>query len=66
MNIGKLYEWDNIPKRDVFLSTGECVGTLVDGIEFYPNSNDCELRVCNQGRSFNVHIFAEIVNIEGG
>ena len=34
MNLGKKYGWDNIPYREVYLSTGEKVGILVDGVRF--------------------------------
>lgn len=35
MNIGKLQGVDNLPYRPVFLSTGEHIGYLVDGVEYH-------------------------------
>ena len=34
MNLGKRYGWDNLSYRTVFLSTGERIGIVVDGVDF--------------------------------
>ncbi len=34
MNLGKKYGWDNIPYQGVYLSTGQCIGVWINGIEF--------------------------------
>ena len=34
MNVGKKYGWDNIPYQNVYLSTGQKIGVLYDGVGF--------------------------------
>ncbi len=34
MNLGKKQGWDNMPYQIIYLTTGEAIGYLYNGIEF--------------------------------
>lgn len=40
MNLGKPQGWDNLPYRYIFLSTGERIGIVYDGIDFVEDDVD--------------------------